>query len=103
MLKHRVSYSKWSSYVTKFSIAHASEPLGAEELSFIILRTAKKSNLTRHVDPTGIASAACYIASILVDKKIPMKRIAEIAKVAPKTIKNRYKYLTDNLLFTIEL
>ena len=44
-------------------------------------------------DPTGLAAAAIYVASILTDERVTQKKISEISNVTEVTIRHRYKEL----------
>ena len=47
--------------------------------------------------PTGIAAAALYIASYLLNERKTQKDIAEVVGVTEVTIRNRYKELSEEL------
>ncbi|MEM4727558.1 MAG: transcription initiation factor IIB, partial [Candidatus Bathyarchaeia archaeon] len=59
--------------------------------------------LTSGRGPAGIAAAATYIASLLMDERRTQGEIAKGAKVTEVTIRNRYKELTQKLNFKINL
>ncbi len=62
-----------------------------------ILKQAAKKELTSGRSPTGIASAALYIASLLCGERRTQREVAEIAGVTEVTIRNRYKEITGKL------
>ncbi len=62
-----------------------------------ILKQASKKELTSGRSPTGIASAALYIASVLCGERRTQREVAEIAGVTEVTIRNRYKEITEKL------
>jgi transcription initiation factor TFIIB len=62
-----------------------------------ILKQAAKKELTSGRSPTGIASAALYIASVLCGERRTQREVAEIAGVTEVTIRNRYKEITEKL------
>jgi transcription initiation factor TFIIB len=103
MPKSRTTDVKDSRYIAWFSSADASEKRGIEDLAFIIVKTARELDVVRRKGPAGVASAACYIASMLLGEEIPTRKIAELAGVREDTIKARYKDLIKHLLFTIIL
>ena len=74
-----------------------------EEIAHKILKTATQLKLTSGRGPTGIAAAASYIASVLTGERKTQREIAEIAQVTEVTIRNRYKELTERLLFIITI
>ena len=62
-----------------------------------ILKQSAKKELTSGRSPTGIASAALYIASVLCGERRTQREVAEIAGVTEVTIRNRYKEITEKL------
>jgi len=74
-----------------------------EETAHKILTAAKDNKLTAGRSPTGIAAAASYIALVLINEHKTQKEIANIAQITEITIKNRYKELTNRLMFEISL
>jgi len=62
-----------------------------------ILREAKKRRVTAGKDPTGLAAAVLYIASLQNNEKKTQKDIAEAAGVTEVTVRNRYKTLIKQL------
>jgi len=66
-----------------------------------IIDILKREGLAEGKDPAGIAAAAVYIASILVDEKKTQKQVAEAANVTEVTIRNRYRDIIDKLNITI--
>ena len=89
-------------YVTKFSNQLTMQGK-VEEIAHKILKAATQLKLTSGRGPTGIAAAASYIASVLTGERKTQREIAEIAQVTEVTIRNRYKELTERLLFIIEI
>jgi transcription initiation factor TFIIIB Brf1 subunit/transcription initiation factor TFIIB len=76
---------------------------GAEDISFLILRTAEELEVVHRKGPTGVASAACYIASVPAGEKVPLEKIAEVAEEPEETVRNRCDDLVNHLLFIITL
>ena len=62
-----------------------------------ILKHAAKQELTSGRGPTGLASAALYIASVLCGERRTQREVAEIGGVTEVTIRNRYKELAKKL------
>jgi transcription initiation factor TFIIIB Brf1 subunit/transcription initiation factor TFIIB len=48
---------------------------GAELVSFLILRTAQELEVVHRRGPTGVASVACHIASVLAGEKYLWKKL----------------------------
>jgi len=74
-----------------------------EEVAKKILRVAEELNLSCGKNPVGMAAAASYIASVLTGEKKTQREIAEASRITEATIRNRYKELSKQLLFTIAL
>jgi len=91
-----------SQYISRFS-----NQLGlvgnAETIAIRILAIAKSLRLTSGRGPLGIAAAATYIASTLVNDRRTQRELAEQANVTEVTIRNRYKELIERLSITIRL
>ncbi len=68
-----------------------------------ILGIAKTRGLTSGKGPTGLATAALYIASILLDDKRTQKEIAEKSGITEVTVRNRYRDIIDNITIVVEL
>ncbi|MGQ4871799.1 MAG: transcription initiation factor IIB, partial [Candidatus Thorarchaeota archaeon] len=56
-----------------------------------ILKRSREKGLTIGRDPLGLAAAAIYVASILLDERRTQREIAEVARVTEVTVRNRYK------------
>ncbi|MDI9644100.1 MAG: transcription initiation factor IIB [Candidatus Verstraetearchaeota archaeon] len=68
-----------------------------------IIRFASGEGLTSGRGPTGVAAAAVYIASVLLEMKRTQRDIASAANVTEVTVRNRYKELIDKLDLEIYL
>lgn len=68
-----------------------------------IIKKAKEMGLTAGKDPTGLAAAAVYIASLLENEKKTQKEIARAAKVTEVTVRNRYKELIKKLKIPLSI
>ena len=62
-----------------------------------IINKAKDCGLCSGKGPTGLAAAAIYIASVLLNDRRTQSDIADVAGVTEVTIRNRYKELSENL------
>jgi len=62
-----------------------------------ILRKTQDEDLTSGKGPTGIASAALYIAAVLEGERRTQRDIADVVGVTEVTIRNRYKDLIEKL------
>ena len=72
-------------------------------LAIKIISIAKKEGLTSGKGPRGIAAAALYIASVLLDERKTQKEVSESVNVSEVTIRNRYRDLIDNLIIEVEV
>jgi transcription initiation factor TFIIB len=71
--------------------------------SIEILKKAAEEELTSGHDPTGVAAASIYIASILCGDRRTQREVADVAGVTEVTIRNRYKELANKLEMEITL
>jgi len=62
-----------------------------------ILKQAASKELTSGRGPTGLASAALYIASVICGERRTQREVADVAGVTEVTIRNRYKELASKL------
>ncbi|MHA1238306.1 MAG: transcription initiation factor IIB [Candidatus Odinarchaeia archaeon] len=62
-----------------------------------ILKIASERGLTSGRGPTGVAAAAIYIASVMLNERRTQRDIAEVTKVTEVTVRNRYKELVEKL------
>ncbi|MEM2136582.1 MAG: transcription initiation factor IIB [Candidatus Methanomethylicia archaeon] len=69
----------------------------------IIVDAAKMSGLTSGRGPIGVAAAAIYVASVILDEKRTQREIAMAAGVTEVTIRNRYKELTEKIVIDIPI
>jgi transcription initiation factor TFIIB len=81
-----------SKIASKLKLSQRTENLGVE-----LLFKAQKNKSVVGKDPSGIAAASLYVASILNNEKIFQKELAKAAKVTEVTIRNRYKKLMIDL------
>lgn len=91
-----------SSYISRFLSQLGLEGT-VETLAIQILNTAKEMGLTNGRGPLGMAAAATYIASSLVNERRTQRRIAEQVNVTEVTIRNRYRELMEHLEIDIKL
>lgn len=62
-----------------------------------ILQRSRDIGLTIGRDPLGLAAAAIYVASIMLDERRTQREIAEVARVTEVTVRNRYKEIVKKL------
>ena len=62
-----------------------------------IINKSIEQGLNNGNGPTGLAAAALYIASYLLNERKTQKDIAEVVGVTEVTIRNRYKELSEEL------
>ena len=62
-----------------------------------ILKESIRQGLNNGKGPTGLAAAALYIASYLLNERKTQKDIADVVGVTEVTIRNRYKELSEKL------
>jgi len=74
-----------------------------QKYSLKILEAARKEMLTSGRSSEGVAAAVVYVASVLSGERKTQYELAEVMKVTEVTIRNRYKEIVENLLFTTEL
>ncbi len=72
-------------------------------LALKIATVAKRDGLTSGKGPRGVAAAALYIASVLLNERKTQKEVSEAVDVSEVTIRNRYRDLIDNLLIEVEI
>jgi transcription initiation factor TFIIB len=83
-------------YISRFcSLLRLSNDVQVKTID--ILKHATKEELTSGRGPTGLASAALYIASVLCGERRTQREVAEVAGVTEVTIRNRYKELAKKL------
>ncbi|MCF2139025.1 MAG: transcription initiation factor IIB [Candidatus Lokiarchaeota archaeon] len=62
-----------------------------------ILRFAQQKGITSGKDPSSLAAASLYLATLLSGENKTQKEIAEVAKITEVTVRNRYKELMNSL------
>lgn len=65
--------------------------------AFRVLQEARERGIAAGKDPTGLAAASLYIASMQAGNKITQKDIADAAGITEVTVRNRYKTLKKQL------
>lgn len=90
------------SYVRQYSCILGVSP-ETESLAMKLVNTAKSSGVTSGKGPQGIAAAALYIASILMNEKLTQQNISEKLNITEVTLRNRYRDLINELTIVIEL
>ena len=69
------------------------------EIVYKILRAAEELKFTQGREPSGIVSAAIYIAATLTGQKRTQREISEVTRVSETSIRKRYKELEKRLDF----
>ncbi len=83
-------------YVSRFaSQLSLSSPVQLRTVE--ILKRSRDLGLTIGRDPLGLAAAAIYVASIMLDERRTQREIAEVARVTEVTVRNRYKEIVRRL------
>jgi transcription initiation factor TFIIB len=83
-----------SSYVPRFcSDLDLSEAV--ERRARELLEDARKAGLHSGKSPVGLAAAAVYAASLLVDERVTQSEVSDVANVSEVTIRNRYHEILD--------
>lgn len=82
-------------------VKHIAKPLqlpaSAELIAYRIVEVARSIRITNGKNPTGIAAAALYMASIISGYKKTQREIAEAANVTEVTVRNRYANLAREI------
>ena len=68
-----------------------------------ILEAARAKGITAGKDPTGLAAATLYIASIQESERRTQREIAAVARVTEVTVRNRYKEMVRVLNLQVEI
>lgn len=95
-LKIKLTPTSPADYIPRF----ATKLEASNDLEIKAIRIVEKSRnegLTNGKGPSGIAAAALYIASLLVNERKCQKDVAKVAGVTEVTLRNRYKELSENL------
>ncbi|KDS90569.1 transcription initiation factor IIB 2 [Halorubrum saccharovorum] len=93
-LKLEIQPADPESYVPRFA-----SDLGlsdeAERRARSLLDTAKSQGIHSGKSPVGLAAAAVYAASLLVNEKVTQSDVSEVANISEVTIRNRYHELLE--------
>lgn len=101
-LNTRIPPVEVKSYVSKF-VNQLGLSGDVENMAMTILDQAVELRLTSGRGPSGLAAAATYIASVLLNERRTQGEIAKGAHVTEVTIRNRYKELIQKLTVQVEL
>jgi len=101
-LKTKVPPINTKKHISKL-VNHLTLSGDAETIALKILDLAIKVRLTSGKGPSGIAAAATYIASVLMNEQRTQGEIARSAHVTEVTIRNRYKELTHKLNIIVNI
>ena len=74
-----------------------------ESVAIDIVNRSREKGLITGREPTGIAAATLYIASVLIGEKVTQRQVAETACVSEVTIRNRYKELSEKLNIAVAI
>jgi transcription initiation factor TFIIB len=89
-LEIRIPLSNPVDYISRFaSELSLSSPVQLRSVE--LLNQSRERGLTIGRDPLGLAAAAIYVASIMMDERRTQREIAEVARVTEVTVRNRYK------------
>ncbi len=95
-LKVRIPLSNPVDYISRFaSELELSSPVQLRTIE--ILKRSRDLGLTIGRDPLGLAAAAIYVASIMLDERRTQREIASVARVTEVTVRNRYKEIVKKL------
>ncbi len=95
-LNLRIPLSSPVHYISRFaSELKLSSPVQLRTVE--ILNQSRAIGLTIGRDPLGLAAAAIYVASIMLDDRRTQREIAEVARVTEVTVRNRYKEIVARL------
>ncbi|MHA1577117.1 MAG: transcription initiation factor IIB [Candidatus Thorarchaeota archaeon] len=92
----RIPLSNPVDYISRFACdLGLSSPVQLRTVE--ILNRSRAIGLTIGRDPLGLAAAAIYISSIMLDERRTQREIAEVARVTEVTVRNRYKEIVRKL------
>ncbi|MHA1683846.1 MAG: transcription initiation factor IIB [Promethearchaeota archaeon] len=95
-LKIKIPLASPIDFITRFGAElHISGV--AQRFAIRILEVAEKAGILVGKDPTGLAAAALYIATLKEGERRTQREIAEVAHVTEVTVRNRYKELAKYL------
>ena len=95
-LKIKVKTPSPADYVPRFaSLLGVSGEV--ESMAVDIVHKSREQGLLNGPEPSGVAAATLYIASLLLGEKITQREVAQTANVSEVTIRNRYRDLTEKL------
>lgn len=75
----------------------------SQQIAIDILERAKKIGITAGKDPTGLAAASLYVATLANGEKKTQREIARVANITEVTIRNRYKEFIKCLNLNLNL
>ncbi len=89
------------SYVRQYSHVLEVAP-ETESLAMTLVAAARKSGIMSGKGPQGVAAAALYLASILMNEKRTQQEVSERLNVTEVTLRNRYRDLVNELNIVVE-
>jgi len=87
------------SLYVKSIVSKANLPDRVAVLAEKIINVAKKMKITAGKDPVGLASAAVYYATRLLGYNVTQRDIANAAEITEVTVRNRCRYLMEDMEF----
>lgn len=69
----------------------------AQDIALEIVGQARRLGLAAGKDPSGLAAAAVYLATLRTQEKRTQRQVAEAAEVTEVTVRTRYRELADAL------
>lgn len=99
-LKIKLRPTSPADYVPRFATKLGLSGIVESKAIAIIHESSKKGLITGR-EPTGVAAASLYIASVLLNERKTQRDVAEVAGVTEVTIRNRYKELSENIELSV--
>jgi transcription initiation factor TFIIB len=101
-LDMRVPVSKPTDFIPRFAQALQLSSR-VQHRAAEIIEAARAQAITAGKDPTGLAAATLYIASIQEGERRTQREIAAVARVTEVTVRNRYKEMVRVLNLEVEI
>ncbi|MHA1820422.1 MAG: transcription initiation factor IIB [Promethearchaeota archaeon] len=101
-LKIKIPASSPKDFIIRF-ISELKLNTRTQNRAYKILERATKLGLANGKDPSGMAAACIYVASMLEGEHRTQREIANIAKITEVTVRNRYKEIIKVLKLQIPL
>jgi len=72
-------------------------------LANMIVDALKRKHATEGKSPASVACAAVYVASIILDRKVTQRTVAEVLGLSEATVRYRYRDIVDRLTIEVML